>query len=119
MKFFIHKVLPLIRQDNPDVQLKVTGKTGDVNLSELSLDEGITLTGYLKDVRQAVAASWVAVAPIVSGGGTRLKILEAMALGTPVVSTSKGAEGLEITHGQDILIADDPKSIAQATCGCF
>ncbi len=63
MKFFIQEVLPLIRQDNPDVRLKVTGKTGGVDLSVLSLDEGITLTGYLEDVRPAVAASSVAVAP--------------------------------------------------------
>jgi glycosyltransferase involved in cell wall biosynthesis len=59
-----------------------------------------------------VAASWAAVVPILSGGGTRIKILEAMALGTPVVATSKGAEGLDVTPNQDILIADEPAEFA-------
>jgi glycosyltransferase involved in cell wall biosynthesis len=61
-----------------------------------------------------VAQSWVCVVPLKVGGGSRLKILEAMALGTPVVATSKGAEGLDVTAGEDILIADEPSAFADA-----
>jgi ABC-type polysaccharide/polyol phosphate transport system ATPase subunit len=68
----------------------------------------------IDDVRPTVAQSWACVVPLRVGGGTRLKILEAMALGTPVVSTSKGAEGLEVTPGEDILIADEPTEFADA-----
>ena len=80
----------------------------------MPLGNGAELTGYLNDIRPAVAQSWACVVPLRVGGGTRLKILEAMALGTPVVSTSKGAEGLAVTHGENILIADDPGDFAQA-----
>jgi glycosyltransferase involved in cell wall biosynthesis len=90
-----------------------------VDLSWLPQGGGIELTGYLEDVRPAVAGSWLAVAPLKSGGGTRLKILEAMALGTPVVATSKGAEGLAARHGEEILIADDGEGLARSACGCW
>ena len=61
-----------------------------------------------------VAQSWLSIAPIWQGGGTRLKILESMALRTPVVSTSKGAEGLAVTAGTDILLADTADAFATA-----
>jgi len=63
-------------------------------------------------VRPLVAEAWACVTPIRQGGGSRLKILEAMALGTPVVSTAKGAEGLDLTPGEEILIADGPAEFA-------
>jgi glycosyltransferase involved in cell wall biosynthesis len=73
------------------------------------------LSGYVEDVRPLVAGARVCVAPIRQGGGTRIKILEAMALGTPVVATSKGAEGLEVIEGEHILLADDPAGFANST----
>jgi glycosyltransferase involved in cell wall biosynthesis len=60
-----------------------------------------------------ISSSWVSVAPIRLGGGTRLKILEAMALSTPVVTTSKGVEGLEVQHNVHVLIADSPEAFAE------
>jgi len=78
------------------------------------LNEKAVLTGYLDDIRPAVVQSWACIVPLRIGGGTRLKILEAMALGTPAVSTSKGAEGLAVTHDKDILIADEPADFAEA-----
>jgi sugar transferase (PEP-CTERM/EpsH1 system associated) len=114
MAFFLHKVFPLIKAHWPEVILRITGKTNGVPVDRLPLDESVILTGYLDDVRPAVAQSWVCVVPLRVGGGTRLKILEAMALGTPVVSTTKGAEGLEITPGEDILIAEEPTAFADA-----
>jgi glycosyltransferase involved in cell wall biosynthesis len=112
MRFFLQKVFPRIRTARPGAVLRITGRTDGVDLKRLPLGDGVILTGYLDDVRPAVAQSWGCVVPLRLGGGTRLKILEAMALGTPVVSTSKGAEGLEVTPGKDILIADEPAELA-------
>jgi sugar transferase (PEP-CTERM/EpsH1 system associated) len=114
MAFFLRKVFPIVRARQPGVILRITGKTDGVPVDRLPSDEGVILTGYLEDVRPTVAQSWVCVVPLRVGGGTRLKILEAMALGTAVVSTSKGAEGLEVTPGEDILIADEPTEFADA-----
>ena len=114
MTFFLHQVFPLIKARRPGAILRITGKTNGVLVDRLPLDESVILTGYLDDVRPTVAQSWACVVPLRVGGGTRLKVLEAMALGTPVVSTSKGAEGLEVTPGEDILIADEPTEFADA-----
>ena len=114
MDFFLKAVFPLIRARRPSTTLCITGRTNGVPLHRLPLNNGVTLTGYLADVRPAVAQSQVCVTPLLTGGGTRFKVLEAMALGTPVVSTSKGAEGLEAIPGEDILIADEPADFAAA-----
>lgn len=113
MEFFLRDVFPLVKAQRPDVNLRITGRYDGVPVERLPLGNGAELTGYLDDIRPAVAQSCVCVVPLQVGGGTRLKILEAMALGTPVVSTSKGAEGLAVTHGENILIADDPGDFAQ------
>jgi glycosyltransferase involved in cell wall biosynthesis len=112
MAFFLEEIFPLIRAQLPEATLRITGTTEGVPTDQLPLGEGVTLTGYLEDVRPTVAHSWACVVPLRHGAGTRLKILEAMALGTPVVATSKGAEGLAVTPGEDILIADDPADFA-------
>lgn len=114
MDFFLSEIYPLIRQRRPGVTLRITGSTEGVPLATLPPEPGVIFTGYLDDVRPAIARSWVSVVPLRRGGGTRLKVLEAMALGTPVVSTSKGAEGLEVTPGHDILIADEPAEFAES-----
>jgi glycosyltransferase involved in cell wall biosynthesis len=113
--FFAADILPRIRARMPDAWLAVTGKTDGVPLDTLAVTPGVAFTGWLPDIRAYVAASRVCVVPLRQGGGTRLKILEAMALGTPVVATTKGAEGLDLTNGEDILIADDPAAFADAT----
>lgn len=114
MRFFTRDVWPSIRQARPGARLRITGACDGVDTSWLPDGIGIELTGYLVDVRPVVAGSWLAVAPLLAGSGTRLKILEAMALGTPVVATRKGAEGLDVTAESDILIADDPADLASA-----
>ncbi len=113
--FFLREVFPLIQAKRPTVKLSVTGKLEGVPIDRLPANDGLVLTGYLDDVRPTVARSWACVVPLRVGGGTRLKILEALALGTPVVSTSVGAEGLKVTPGVDILIADEPTEFADAT----
>ena len=115
MQFFLGEVYPIIRSQVPNVALRVMGSTDGVSLGQLAADDSVTFAGLLLDVRLYVAQSWASIAPIRLGAGTRLKIVEAMALGTPVVATSKGAEGLDVTHGENILIADDPASFARHT----
>lgn len=115
MQFFVSEVLPRIKRQRPGVTLYITGRTGGMDLAWLSGNRSVRLTGYLEDVRHAVASSWACVVPLRVGGGTRLKILEAMALGIPVVATAKGAEGLDVTPEEDILIANEAEEFAFQT----
>lgn len=112
--FFLREIFPIIQAKKPAVKLVVTGKIDGVPLDRLPNIEGVVFTGYLDDIRPRVTRSWVSVVPLRIGGGTRLKILEAMALGTPVVATSKGAEGLDMIPGRDLLVADQPADFAAA-----
>jgi glycosyltransferase involved in cell wall biosynthesis len=114
MAYFLEEIYPIVKARHPQTTLRITGKTDGVDLSALPADDGVIFTGYLDDIRPAVAQSWACVVPLTVGGGTRLKILEAMALGTPVVATSKGAEGLDVRSGEDILIADEAQDFANA-----
>jgi glycosyltransferase involved in cell wall biosynthesis len=91
--------------------LVITGENEGVSLPAA---ENVTMTGFVEDVRPLIASAWISLAPLRVGGGTRLKILEAMALGTPVVATSKGAEGLQATNGEHLLAADTPVEFAGA-----
>lgn len=111
MEWFVNEVFPLTRRKFSNIRLLITGDPGDEQLSQM---DGVELTGFVDDVRPLVASADVSIVPLRLGGGTRLKVLEAMALGSPVVSTSKGAEGLEVKNGEHLLIRDDPAGFAQA-----
>jgi glycosyltransferase involved in cell wall biosynthesis len=111
MTWFLEQVYPHIQAESPEVHLTITGDHADLPLPPA---DHVTLTGFVDDVRPLIASASVSVVPIRVGGGTRLKILEAMALGTPVVTTSKGAEGLDVKHGQHLLVADTPEAFAEA-----
>jgi glycosyltransferase involved in cell wall biosynthesis len=115
MRFFLREVYPQVCAQVPDATLTITGSTAGVDLGGLALDDSVRLSGYVDDIRPVIAGSAVCVVPLRQGGGTRLKILEAMALGVPVVSTRKGAEGLEVIDGQHLLLADGPSDLAAAT----
>jgi polysaccharide biosynthesis protein PslH len=112
MRFFLSQVYPRLRQECPTISLTITGSTEGVDLRGLLLDESVHFSGYVQDIRQRVSSSAVCIVPIRQGSGTRLKILEAMALGVPVVSTRKGAEGLDVVDGEHVLLADDPGEFA-------
>ena len=111
--FFSEQVFPLIKRKTPEARFVITGGTNGVDLAPFQDVEGLTLTGYLDDVRPEVASSAVVVVPARIGGGTRLKILEAMALGVPVVATTFGAMGLDGVNGEHLFITDDPTEFAE------
>lgn len=114
VQYFLGEIYPRVRQQRPQVSLTVTGSTEGVDRSALPADQSVHFSGYVDDIRPVVGSHAVCVAPLREGGGTRLKILEAMALGTPVVSTTKGAEGLNVIDGEHLLIADEPQAFAAA-----
>ena len=111
--YFVKAVYPLIKTAVPEVCFNIVGSNPADSVKALAgADPSITVTGYVDDVRPYVQESRVFVVPLRIGGGTRLKILEAMAMGKAVVSTSVGCEGLDVTDGENILIADDPADFA-------
>jgi glycosyltransferase involved in cell wall biosynthesis len=112
--FFLREIWPRIRAERPQVTFAVTGRADPTMIARLPEQPGVIFTGYLPDVRSAVAGSWLSAVALKQGGGTRLKVLESLALGTPVVATRKGAEGLQLTPGREVLLADDPEAFAQA-----
>jgi glycosyltransferase involved in cell wall biosynthesis len=115
MRWFLAQVYPRVREQVPHASLTITGSLQGVDLSGLALNPSVRFSGYVEDVRPLVAGAELCVVPIRQGGGTRLKILEAMALGTPVVATPKGAEGLEVADGEHLAVADDPAAFAART----
>ena len=113
--WFVAEVMPIIKRTVSDARLVVVGRNPGVALKELAVRrDDIVVTGRVEDVRPFVRAARCFVAPIRIGGGTRLKICEALAVAKPVVSTTIGAEGLPLAAGQDLLLADDPQSFAAA-----
>ena len=114
MLHFAHEIFPRIRQQEPAATLSIIGRSPTPAVRRLASEPGIEVTGRVDDVRPHVAGGSVYVVPLRIGGGTRLKIFEAMAMAKAVVSTTVGAEGLPVTHGADILIADDPGPFAEA-----
>jgi glycosyltransferase involved in cell wall biosynthesis len=113
--YFLSDIFPTTRATVDRARLRVTGAVTAEALAELPPSPNVEYTGYLTDVRPTIAQSWLSIAPLRLGGGTRLKILESMALGTPVVATPKGAEGLAVSDGREILIGATPSDFARAT----
>jgi sugar transferase (PEP-CTERM/EpsH1 system associated) len=114
-KFFCSEILPLIKKGEPDITIDIVGKEPSDEVLKLSEISGVNVTGVVPDVRPFINAASVYVVPLRVGGGTRLKILEAMAIGIPVVSTGVGCEGLGVTNNENILIADSPEEFARQT----
>ncbi len=117
MLFFCREVLPRIRHSEPGVTLSIVGRAPTPAVRRLAETAGVDVTGRVDDVRPHVADAALYVVPLRIGGGTRLKIFEAMSMGKAVVSTTIGAEGLPVTHDRDVVIADDASDFADAIVG--
>jgi sugar transferase (PEP-CTERM/EpsH1 system associated) len=115
MQYFIKEIMPRVRREVPDVTLTIVGRDPFPSLIEQSRrDPSITVTGRVEDVRPYMERAAGYVVPIRIGGGTRLKIYEAMAMEQPIVSTTVGAEGLPVRDGEELLLADTPDEFAAA-----
>ena len=115
MHFFLSAIFPRILERAPKTTLLITGNTRGAPIEQLPNRKNVVFTGYVEDIHAVVGASWALVAPLRLGGGTRLKVLEALALGVPVVATSKGVEGLDLEKDKEVLVADTPQRFAEAT----
>lgn len=111
------EVWPLIHSQRPDTRLAIVGQRPHPRLEPLRKDANIVITGWVPDVRPYIAGATVFVAPLRVGGGTRLKLLQAMVMGAAVVATSLGAEGFAVRHGRELLLADTAQEFAQAVLG--
>ena len=115
VRYFCHDILPRIHAKIPDAAFFAVGQNPPQYLRDLAnQDARILVTGRVEDIRPYVDRARVFVVPLRSGSGTRLKILDAMAMSIPVVSTSIGAEGLNVRSGENILIADTPEDFSAA-----
>jgi sugar transferase (PEP-CTERM/EpsH1 system associated) len=111
--YFADAILPRIRQELPTVSFAIVGRRPSARVQAVAERAGILVTGTVDDVRPYIAQAAVYVVPLRAGGGTRLKIFEALAMQKAVVSTTVGAEGLALTPGQDFVAADDPDTFAR------
>ena len=111
--YFVREVFPRVRARHPEARLRIVGSAPPTELLNLARTPAIEVTGYLADIRPAIASGAVAVCPVTVKVGIQNKILEAMALGVPVVSTAAGAVGLNTRFGTDMLIGRDSDELAQ------
>lgn len=112
--WFADNVLPLIMQAEPHVRFQIVGMNPHPRLDRLRANPAIEITGAVESITPYLDNAGVYVVPLRIGGGTRFKVLEAMAQGLPIVSTTLGVEGIGVTDGQELLLADRPEAFAQA-----
>lgn len=113
IRWFLKDVFPRVRAARPEAHITVVGRGPDELLDALR-GPGVTVTGWVPEVRSYMETAAVVVVPLRMGGGTRLKVVEAMSMSKGIVSTSLGAEGLEVVSGTHLLLADDPLAFADA-----
>jgi glycosyltransferase involved in cell wall biosynthesis len=114
---FAREVWPAVHERHPQLVFTIVGRDPSAEVRELASIRGIEVTGTVADVRPFYREAVASIVPLKVGGGSRLKILEAMAAGVAVVSTALGAEGLEVEHGGNILIADTNAELSDAITG--
>jgi glycosyltransferase involved in cell wall biosynthesis len=112
--WFVSEILPKVAARVPEAHLVVTGRYDAASVGDLTGNERVRLTGFLPDLRPTLNQAALCVVPLRSGGGTRLKILEAWAAGVPVVSTTTGAAGLDAVEGMNLRLADTSDAFANA-----
>jgi polysaccharide biosynthesis protein PslH len=111
--YFVQKIWPRVAEAHPEARLKIIGGSAPRSLLLLA-GPRVELTGFVPDLRSHLAGAAAVVTPLRLGGGTRLKIVEAMAMGKAIVSTTLGAEGIAAIPGRDLLIEDQPEAFADA-----
>lgn len=114
-RFLVDEIFPVIRDRRPDARLYIVGPRPVPEVRAMERQPGVTVTGYVDDLRDYIGKASVVLCPVRVGAGTRNKILQAMSMQRPVVSTPLGAEGLEYEAGRDLLIASDPALFAEHT----
>lgn len=115
IRWFVDEIYPLLKKRVPDISLTVVGRNPFPSLHQLAArDPSVEVTGRVPDVRPYMEAAEVYVIPLRIGGGTRLKVFEAMAMERPIVSTTVGAEGLPVRDGENLLLADTPVEFSEA-----
>ncbi|OYW77333.1 MAG: hypothetical protein B7Z37_04620 [Verrucomicrobia bacterium 12-59-8] len=112
LRWFFAEIHHRLLQRVPSLQVLIVGKSPIAEVLAYAQLPGVTVTGGVPDVRPYYRRAWLQMVPLRIGGGTRLKIVESLAIGTPVISTSIGAQGLGLTHGTNILLADTPETFA-------
>ena len=111
--WFYNEVYPLIKEKIPDVKLYIVGNSPTKEILQLSADESVVVTGYVNDLRPYFSRAWVVVAPLTNNFGVKVRVLQAMAMGKPVVSTSMVTSGIDVSAGENIFLADDPRDFAE------
>ena len=117
VQHFVRRIWHTVIQAVPDAKFLIVGRNPGAGVKALANEPGVEVTGTVPDTRPFLQRSAVGVVPIYAGGGTRLKIFEMMASGCPVISTTLGAEGLPVKHGEHLLIADDDREFADRLIG--
>jgi len=116
VEYFCRFIFPLIMRDVPDVKFIAIGKSPAPTLEELArTNHNIKIPGFVEDIRKVMREAAVYIAPMKSGGGTKLKVLNALSMAKPLVTTSVGAEGIDITDGVHFMLADDAVTFAAKT----
>jgi glycosyltransferase involved in cell wall biosynthesis len=115
VRYFVADILPLIRKEVPDCLFILAGSSATGRFPEIELNDRLTeIASDVADIRPYIGKAWVYVAPLRVGSGTRLKILEAMSMGKAIVSSPIGAEGIDTATGDNLILAEDAESFADA-----
>lgn len=112
--YFYKEIFPIIKNKIPEIKFYIVGTRPPKDILELKSDKSVIVTGYVKDIKPYLSKSSVVIAPLITDdGGFKIKILEAMAMGKPIVSTTIGAKALNVSDEENIIIADEPHEFAQ------
>ena len=115
--FFVNEVLPRVRSEFPDARFTIVGAHPTPEVERLAQEPGVTVTGFVDDVRDHMRRASISVAPMHIARGIQNKVLEAMAMGLPVVGTESATQGTDGAAGRDFLLADDAEPFAEAVLG--